>query len=35
MQSVALGAPFVVAGALKIAYDLTLLATFRRQVLTS
>jgi predicted MFS family arabinose efflux permease len=35
MQSVALGAPFVVAGALKIAYDLTLLATFRRQVLAS
>jgi predicted MFS family arabinose efflux permease len=30
MQSVALGAPFLAAGALKIAYDLTLLATFRR-----
>lgn len=30
MQTVAVSAPFVVAGALKIAYDLTLLATFRR-----
>lgn len=30
MQSVALGAPFVVAGALKIVYDLALYATFRR-----
>jgi len=30
MQSVALGAPFVAAGALKVAYDLTLLATFRK-----
>jgi hypothetical protein len=29
MQSAALGAPFVVAGALKIVYDLTLLGTFR------
>jgi len=30
MQKVALGAPFVAAGALKIVYDLVLLATFRR-----
>jgi predicted MFS family arabinose efflux permease len=30
MQAVALGAPFVAAGGLKIAYDLTLLSTFRR-----
>jgi predicted MFS family arabinose efflux permease len=30
MQSVALSAPFVAAGALKILYDLALLATFRR-----
>jgi predicted MFS family arabinose efflux permease len=30
MQTVALGAPFVAAGSLKILYDLVLLATFRR-----
>jgi predicted MFS family arabinose efflux permease len=30
MQTVALGAPFVVSGSLKIVYDLTLLGTFRR-----
>jgi Na+/melibiose symporter-like transporter len=30
MQNVGLGAPFVAAGGLKIVYDLTLLATFRR-----
>ena len=30
MQAVNIGAPFVVAGALKIVYDLALLATFRR-----
>jgi hypothetical protein len=30
MQSVGLGAPFVAGGALKILYDLVLLATFRR-----
>jgi predicted MFS family arabinose efflux permease len=29
MQTVALGAPFVVSGSLKIVYDLTLLGTFR------
>jgi predicted MFS family arabinose efflux permease len=30
MQGVAFGAPFVAAGALKIVYDVTILATFRR-----
>ena len=30
MQAVAVGSPFVAAGGLKIVYDLTLLATFRR-----
>jgi hypothetical protein len=30
MQAVNIGAPFVIAGALKIVYDLALLATFRR-----
>jgi predicted MFS family arabinose efflux permease len=30
MQNVAFGAPFVAAGALKILYDVTILATFRR-----
>jgi hypothetical protein len=30
MQRVALGAPFVVAGMLKVVYDLALYATFRR-----
>ena len=30
MQTVALGAPFVAAGGLKIVYDLVLLATFRK-----
>jgi predicted MFS family arabinose efflux permease len=30
MQRVAIGAPFVIAGALKVAYDLALYATFRR-----
>src|SRR5207302_10097692 len=30
MQTVSLSAPFVAAGALKIVYDLVLLATFRR-----
>jgi predicted MFS family arabinose efflux permease len=30
MQAVSVGSPFVAAGGLKIVYDLTLLATFRR-----
>ena len=34
MQGVALGAPWVVAGALKVVYDLSLYATFRRVPLT-
>jgi hypothetical protein len=30
MQNVAIGAPFFIAGALKVVYDLALYATFRK-----
>jgi hypothetical protein len=33
MQAVSVGAPFVAAGGVKILYDLTLLATFKRVAL--